>query len=176
MENHFDELAKLLAGDMPRREALKRLGGLFVGAIAASLGLQGRAWGRSPVADCIQTCCRGTTGRARAACNQACQQGLLTSCGGVCCRASLCISGTCCLPPRVVCGKTAATLVCCLGGFLCINGVCVPPTNCSNGMKDGSETDVDCGGPICPRCPNFNRCLINSDCISGKCQNGICVP
>jgi hypothetical protein len=35
MEKRFDELAKLLAGDMPRREALTRLGGLFVGAIAA---------------------------------------------------------------------------------------------------------------------------------------------
>ena len=39
MENRFDELTKAVAGGMPRRQALRRLGSLFGGALLASLAL-----------------------------------------------------------------------------------------------------------------------------------------
>ena len=48
-------------------------------------------------------------------------------------------------------------------------------SGCDNGIQDGDETDVDCGGS-CYGCENGKSCEIYSDCISTNCQNGICVP
>jgi hypothetical protein len=50
-----------------------------------------------------------------------------------------------------------------------------PPPTCTDGIKDGCETDVDCGGPTCPACPNGGGCAQNSDCQSGDCQSGVCM-
>jgi hypothetical protein len=44
---------------------------------------------------------------------------------------------------------------------------------CSDGIKNGSETDVDCGGSCSP-CANQRDCKIAGDCQSGDCTNLIC--
>jgi hypothetical protein len=45
---------------------------------------------------------------------------------------------------------------------------------CCNGIKDGLETDTDCGGGECPKCPNGSTCAQNTDCLSGNCaQQGV---
>jgi hypothetical protein len=46
--------------------------------------------------------------------------------------------------------------------------------SCSNGVKDGDETDVDCGGATCPACANAKSCNAASDCISNTCTAGKC--
>ena len=38
---------------------------------------------------------------------------------------------------------------------------------CSNSIKDAKETDVDCGGPSCPRCAIGKKCLATADCKAG---------
>lgn len=44
------------------------------------------------------------------------------------------------------------------------------PPLCENGTKDGSETDIDCGGSFCAaRCGDGQTCISNDDCISGDC-------
>ena len=48
-----------------------------------------------------------------------------------------------------------------------------PPPTCSDAMKNGRETDVDCGGPLCAQCSSGHICLTNSDCYSGLCVNGM---
>jgi len=50
--------------------------------------------------------------------------------------------------------------------------VCV--THCDNGIRDGDETDVDCGGTLCARCQSGQQCLVNSDCSSDLCVSGVC--
>ncbi len=45
---------------------------------------------------------------------------------------------------------------------------------CHDGIKDGQETDVDCGGPTCDSCPVGNRCLVDTDCITDVCSAGVC--
>jgi hypothetical protein len=40
---------------------------------------------------------------------------------------------------------------------------------CSDTMKDGNETAVDCGGPDCGKCPNNSPCSLPRDCESGVC-------
>ena len=46
--------------------------------------------------------------------------------------------------------------------------------SCSDGIKDGNETDVDCGGSCAP-CANQKDCTIAGDCQSGDCKNLVCV-
>mmetsp|Transcript_23163 Transcript_23163/g.48091 ORF Transcript_23163/g.48091 Transcript_23163/m.48091 type:complete len:295 (+) Transcript_23163:58-942(+) len=49
-----------------------------------------------------------------------------------------------------------------------------PRASCSNNIKDGSETDVDCGGSDCFSCPPGSACLVSSDCL-GTCSNEVCI-
>jgi hypothetical protein len=44
---------------------------------------------------------------------------------------------------------------------------------CSDGITNGSETDVDCGG-TCPRCAVGQTCAIRNDCLSARCDAGTC--
>jgi len=46
---------------------------------------------------------------------------------------------------------------------------------CRDGIKNGIETDVDCGGGTCPRCATGRTCNVANDCTSGTCTSGQCV-
>jgi hypothetical protein len=48
------------------------------------------------------------------------------------------------------------------------------PMPCTDGKRDGDETDVDCGGATCSRCANGKACLVDSDCTSANCQGHTC--
>lgn len=45
---------------------------------------------------------------------------------------------------------------------------------CDNGIKDGLESDVDCGGPTCGACTDNLACTNSNDCTSGVCSGSIC--
>src|SRR6266542_6116692 len=49
------------------------------------------------------------------------------------------------------------------------------PASCSDGVKNGSETDVDCGGPCAKKCDLGKTCTANADCMSGLCPQTTCV-
>jgi hypothetical protein len=50
----------------------------------------------------------------------------------------------------------------------------LPPEPCENGVQDGSESDVDCGG-TCSLCEEFQGCREPSDCRDGLvCFHGQC--
>lgn len=42
--------------------------------------------------------------------------------------------------------------------------------DCSDGIANGSETDVDCGGGECPPCADGLQCFVASDCQSMVCN------
>ena len=44
---------------------------------------------------------------------------------------------------------------------------------CQDGMKNGSETDVDCGGS-CPKCARDQACGVDGDCKTGSCVRFFC--
>ena len=44
-----------------------------------------------------------------------------------------------------------------------------PASPCSNGIKDGAETAVDCGGGTCPACATGLACIVATDCVSNAC-------
>jgi hypothetical protein len=55
------------------------------------------------------------------------------------------------------------------GGDTCNgNGTCVLGS-CMDGFRNGSETDVDCGGNACELCELDLRCVLNTDCTTGFC-------
>jgi hypothetical protein len=45
---------------------------------------------------------------------------------------------------------------------------------CTDQVKNGAETDVDCGGGLCTTCSIDKGCLKNADCVSGWCSLGKC--
>ena len=45
---------------------------------------------------------------------------------------------------------------------------------CTDGVKNGAETDVDCGGGTCPRCATGKICTSRTDCASARCEAGTC--
>ena len=45
---------------------------------------------------------------------------------------------------------------------------------CANGVKDGDETDVDCGGSACGPCGLGKACSDGGDCQSAFCTDGVC--
>ncbi len=56
----------------------------------------------------------------------------------------------------------------------CMAGTCQP--TCTDGIKDGNETGVDCGGGTCPQCPLGQGCAANNDCVATTaCMAGMCV-
>eukprot|EP00736_Rhodelphis_marinus_P000502 Rmarinus@m.2995 len=47
--------------------------------------------------------------------------------------------------------------------------------NCTNGVRDGDETDVDCGGERCSSCDVGQGCLQPHHCLSGVCDRELMV-
>ncbi|AKT39094.1 hypothetical protein [Chondromyces crocatus] len=59
---------------------------------------------------------------------------------------------------------------------VCIAGTCRAPT-CTDGVKNGAESDVDCGGVgdgSCAPCVDGARCEQHADCQSGVCKDERC--
>ena len=57
---------------------------------------------------------------------------------------------------------------------VCSMGMCIGP-RCDDGVLNGLETDVDCGGMVCDTqspaktCADKKMCKLGSDCMSGVC-------
>jgi hypothetical protein len=78
-------------------------------------------------------------------------------CGGVYCKA--CTDGQHCAV-----GSDCGSTVCNTATTVCA------PASCADITQDGTETDVDCGGGICPACAVSLKCNANSDCASNACD------
>ena len=80
--------------------------------------------------------------------------------GGVC---SACADGKKCQS-----GSDCASSVCKQG-----SKVCQAPS-CFDSVKNGTETDVDCGGSCNAKCSTNKACQVNADCSSNSCVNSKC--
>lgn len=103
------------------------------------------------------------------------------------CETAVCVEGIVCdVDPLPL--QTPCSVGVCDGGGHCVDCVessdcgsnehcdrlvCVPAT-CSDAVQNGSETGIDCGGPVCASCPNGQGCLGPNDCVSGLCMALIC--
>ncbi len=62
----------------------------------------------------------------------------------------------------------------CAVGDSCWKGACWEP-QCNDGLKNGNETDIDCGGSPCGGCWLDKTCLGSNNCANGfLCDNGKC--
>ncbi len=84
-------------------------------------------------------------------------------------------------PPPPACGRL--TVACkdgqkCDGApdcasKICRTGICQSAAP-ADGVKNGDETDVDCGGSKAPACSTGKVCVIGADCTSSVCKLGVC--
>lgn len=49
-----------------------------------------------------------------------------------------------------------------------------PPPTCTDGIKNGNETGVDCGGSCPVLCPAGQGCSTHDDCAGAWCSEGDC--
>ncbi len=73
-------------------------------------------------------------------------------------------------PPGRACGEDAH----CANGS-CQTGFC-SASPCADGVRNGSESDIDCGGgdAQCRRCQEGELCNGDGDCDGAVCSNGVC--
>jgi hypothetical protein len=78
------------------------------------------------------------------------------------------------------CGECCSSADCCgtypcpAGSRTCLAGLTCG-VSCSDGVQNGSESDVDCGGSECPRCINGRACRSRNDCESRLCDGVRCI-
>ncbi|MFO0613764.1 MAG: lamin tail domain-containing protein [Polyangiaceae bacterium] len=68
----------------------------------------------------------------------------------------------------------------CVVGGDCMSGVCTAQhtcgaATCNDTIKNGTESDVDCGG-TCSKCINGKHCGSATDCLSNACSGTVCQP
>jgi hypothetical protein len=57
---------------------------------------------------------------------------------------------------------------------ICADNLCSEP-RCDDAIRNGLETDVDCGGTACATaCALGLTCALDTDCASGSCQQSSC--
>jgi hypothetical protein len=79
-------------------------------------------------------------------------------------------TGVDCGGPCAPCGLNfrCQTSADCASGFCGPTGICLAPT-CGDGVRDGTETDLDCGGVACTPCGLGQLCNAGTDCQSSVC-------
>lgn len=102
-------------------------------------------------------------------------------CGSDNCVDLICCAEPCFGPCRTCLGDGTGCMelpsdALCPGSPECVSGLC----RCANGVMDGPETDIDCGGDCLPCLDSFH-CAVETDCVSTFCcdcaANGlVCVP
>ncbi len=151
MSSFFDNMARALGSGMSRRQALRRVGGLFAGAALGAVGLGGRASGDT-LNNCNTFCKKYPAMKDFLACRSKC----LT-----------------CSTAAQTCGSPAS-------GFTCVNfqtdnnncGSC--NTACFTSVQIcSSGTCVNCG-VIGQPCCSGSTCLPGGVCNGGICQMPMC--
>jgi hypothetical protein len=124
----------------------------------------------------------GFTGSSRSV--PACVDGLKSGgetdvdCGGTCVP---CAAGKACFVDTD-CAEGACISGHCTAMSTCIEGLGCNPPSCGDAIKNGVETDVDCGGSPdifnpgvdCIRCATGKACSVALDCQSHVCTGNVC--
>jgi hypothetical protein len=120
--------------------------------------------------DCTSNLCNTTLQQCAAG---PCDDGVLTAgsesdvdCGGTC--GAMNTSKRCAVNQRCTAGVDCASGVCNATTMRCVSDACF------DGLKNGTETDVDCGGSCDPKCGATKVCSVNADCQSGACAMARC--
>ncbi len=153
------------------------------GACVASLCYDGVKDGSETDVDCGGSHCS-----ARCAAGASCGTG--ADCASGLCNAATqkCVASECADGTKdgtetdVDCGGSCSTKCAvnktCAAATDCASGLCNPTTHvcaattCFDGVLDGNETAIDCGGSCPEKCGTGQHCVAYSDCLSGACVSG----
>jgi hypothetical protein len=138
--------------------------------LACNNGVPGKCDATGACVDCVDnSVCLGTQFCSSAGkcipneCKNGVQNGdeSAKDCGGTKC--TPCVDGLACNGPKdcasAVCDSTKKT--------------CTAPA-CNDNVKNGTETDTDCGGSMCAPCVTNYICKLATDCKSRVCMKGSC--
>ncbi len=120
-----------------------------------------------PAGACVEKACVGVTCPSGSACFQG-------TCVTSTCETTNCQTGFACI--NGACTDGSCFGVRCPTGSNCRLGMCVDASTCANAQKDGTESDVDCGGACLTKCAEGSTCQGGNDCSSGRCSSGKCAP
>jgi hypothetical protein len=119
--------------------------------------------------DCQSRVCGGDGTCAEPSCNDGQPNGAETGtdCGGPC--PLNCGTGAACEA-----NNDCQSGVCRAQG--CAQGVerCCQAPACNDNVRNGTESDVDCGNAACGQCSPGDSCVIGLQCSTELCQGGVC--
>ena len=129
--------------------------------------------------DCSGSCVKTQTdGQHCGTCGNACAAGQVCSagsCGKACGNGTIDIGEQC---DGTQLGGKSCTSLGYAGGVLKCDSSCALDTKacfkCTDKLKNGDETDVDCGGTVCPACSAGKACKAATDCKVGVCASSAC--
>lgn len=135
------------------------------------------------VGDCLENQCDGNGASAPTPKSTDLPAADSNQCTGEACTAGVpsyppVASGTTCNQNGgFVCNATSSCVECTIGADcadgVCTNEMCAAPT-CTDSVKNGTETGLDCGGSCSTKCALGNECSIDGDCSSGICTSNVC--
>ena len=146
----------------------------------------GKALAEQPTKDCLKAVCDGA-GAPRSIPDDGDKPDDSNDCTDDTCAAGIptftpkAAGSTCAMGGGKKC-SAASTCVECLAAGDCASLVCAAmtstcsPAGCGDAVKNGSETDLDCGGAACPPCATGKTCAVASDCVGGLCSSLLCAP
>jgi hypothetical protein len=119
--------------------------------------------------DCQSRVCGDDGTCAAPACGDGQQNGSETAidCGGNC--PQNCASGAGCDGDPDCQSGVCGTQGC--GGGL---ANCCQAPSCNDDVRNGGESDVDCGAQGCADCGDGQNCQFDGQCQSNQCENGVC--
>lgn len=180
MSELFDEISRIVGSPIPRRRALKAVGGALIGAVFAT-----SVYRKASSAQTMSYCCAGPGGSCfsqdeplfcdprlpwtqekcevsgyewrpgHSCCSDGhtCPPTTSVCCGATCCDLdSICLGDVCC-PTNRVCQNST---LCCPSGTVCVNNACCPTNRvCTNPTTNQTiccSSGRCCGGTKC--CPS----------------------
>ena len=156
------------------------------GTCGLDFAADGKALAAQPAKDCLHAVCDGA-GTTKSIPDDTDKPDDGNDCTGDTCVAGvptftpLAVGAACAMGGGKKC-TAASTCVECVAGGDCVSLVCdttnntCSPAGCGDGVKNGAETDFNCGGAACPPCVTGKMCLIGSDCGGGTCTAMTCAP
>lgn len=154
----IDDISRIIASPLSRRQAFKLVTGSVGGAVLASMGFGRSAWAQKAlVSSCpdSEVLCNGNCYPPHSTC---CGNRLVCNAQQICCSNSYCCSNTtnccgtsCCPKTQICCGG-----ICCNVRTPCCGTMCCPtPRSCCNGVCCVPFSSC-CGGQTC--CPPGSYC------------------
>jgi hypothetical protein len=197
MSELFDDISRIVGSPIPRRRALKAIGGALVGAVFGTSVLRNVRSAQE-----VSSCCRATGGSCffqgvsvvcvphqpwtRDKCEAAgyewreghscCPDGHTCPpdtlcCGATCCDSnSVCLNDVCC-PADSVCGDFT---FCCPSGSICIQSTqeCCPTAQFCPGSQTCCPSGTVCVNEMC--CPTARVCRNPTTNETICCSSGVC--